>query len=622
MQEHVNQPSQSFSSALETESSEGFSGGVMQASPGLNLAASSGFGSEARGPMQLQANAGAQGGYFDNIAQQIKAILDAAPGRNESLIPLLQSLNNDSDHILQVRTAYYNRYGSNLIRDVFFITRPDSVRYAPMAFVAYIKEVLALLNMTYEQALMHAHGEINKIHDERETLHNFGTLTEAQRGDIDSDGRTAQGREEVMGVRTNETDNEVIRGNTTGAFYNINSVPNWNDRNVVIGSMDGSEIPVTVLDKALFPNSDDFNYFYKVRFQNPGKFQQLVAPQLQALSAKEANGSITGPEKHALALIRQNEGWIVNAGVDMAIPWTTFLKQIWAFDAAYADRSLKDRVTILRQMAHDKALPFDKVIGSGGGDMYVDTRPDMGGLFQLLKDSGRIQLPSGEVVDIYHAIVGMDVLYRGVDDHQIRQYGYPIDVGQNYSAATWAGDIGAAATDAAMGFDDRWEAANTQGLTGLSLQRARLDHYYDSRAPKADLWGNIDAWGMGGMVESAPAPTRVTSLFTSYYGLPQDWAADEQAEKGRMAGNRKQALTLFLAHYGATSKATVAGEVVGTLREQIALFAESWDLMRRTVRAPFGDPEDMDLYVGAMAQRFANWLQRQAANYNVKLDKD
>lgn len=568
----------------------------------------------AKAPLQRQTSGGND--YFDNLARQIREIIQAAPGRNDELAPTLERLNNDSSHILSVRNSYWSLFQRNLVFDVMTLLPPRDIRWDPIPFANYKKRLCHLLNMTYSQAEMHAHGEINKISDEREDLHDFRPVTGEDRDDIDADGRSSQGREQIMGVEATERDGIPIRGNTGFSYFNINSVPNWNNRNVVLGRMDGTEIPVTVMDKALFPNNRTYSNFYKVRFQDPGKYNALVRQQKATLTRKRQQGTISSEESYALDLMNQQMGWIVDAGIDMAMPWELFLRQVFAFDAAYADRSLQDRVTILRQMAHAKDLPFDQVIGSGGGSMYVDTRPDMGGLFQLLKDSGRVELPTGQIVDIYHAIVGMDVLYRPIEDHSISQFFISVDVGQNYSAATWAGDIGAAAVDAALGVDETWEANNTAGLTGNALLAARMNHYYDTRAPEADLWGNIDAWGMAGYVAHAPAPTRVADLFATYYGVPQD--AGNRQKAGEFAGRRKQALTTFLKHYGARSIDTIQSDLEPVLVQQIDIFADTWDLYRRQLRAG-GDPPNLNTYIIAMANVFGSWLQRQARNYNVQL---
>lgn len=619
MQEHVNQQPVQLSVGLDAQDQEGSEGLQTKSAPALQLSASSRFDMAARGPIQMQDND--RNEYFRNLAREVFAIIEAAPRRNSELQGVFERLNNDSDHIQRLRAAYYGLYRKNLIHAVVFLTPPASIRFDPTGFARYKIRLLNLLNLTYDQALMHAHGEINKINDEREALHNFERVEGAARADIDADGRTDDGREEIMGVRATERDNIPIRGETTLTYFNINSTPTWNSRNVVLGQMDGTNIPVTVLDKALFPDGGAHSHFYKVRFQDPAKFRALTAGKRQQLESKQASGNISSQESYALELLNQGTGWIVGGGIDMAIPWELFMRQLWSFDAAYADKSLKERVTILRQMAHAKNLPFDDVIGSGSGDMYVDTRPDMGGLFQLLKDSGRVQIPTGEVVDIYHAIVGMDVLYRPIEDHSISQFGYSVEVGQNYSAATWAGDIGAAAVDAALAVDEQWEGRNTSGLSGVELNGARLSHYFDTRAPEADLWGNIDAWGMAGSVANAPAPTTVTALMLNYYGQPTDQG--DTAADGRFAGKRKQALTAFLKHYGARSIETLPTDILPVLREQISIFANTWDLYRRGVGAAWdrlrgNELPDLATYEHAMAVVFASWLQRQARNYNVQ----
>ena len=66
--------------------------------------------------------------------------------------------------------------------------------------------------------------------------------------------------------------------------------------------------------------------------------------------------------------------------------------------------------------------------------------------WELLRDSQQVRMPDGRVVDVYHLLVGLDVLPRKDENRSISRFpGVNRNVGQNYSAATWSGDIAAAA---------------------------------------------------------------------------------------------------------------------------------------------------------------------------------
>ncbi len=602
MHEKANNATPTHGNAMGESALENSTGGLSLPGTRPDLIASS------LGGEQRIASAGAANSHFAQMASQIHDIFMERRGLNR-ITPILERLHNDSSHIQQLRNFYWSNHRRNLVSDI--LNPPGGVRWG----TTREDQALALLNMSRRQAVRYIAGEYSNIDDERSQIRNLQDLNDRDRNTIDSDQRSDAGLEYLMGTRADEI-TTPIRGNTTGTYYNINSSPSWNSENVVLGVMDGSDIPITVIDKAPFLNGDKNKAFYKVRFQDTRKWEELTGAQRQALQAKKNNGTISSKENYALELIQQRTAWIVDAGIEMAIPWSIFIRQLWAFDQAFGDKPLKERITTLRQMAHPSNLPFDEVIGARRGRRYSDTRPDMGGLFQLLKDSGKVQLPNGESLDIYHCIVGLDVLYRKIENHSITQMGLiNVNVGQNYSSATWSGDIGAGATDAAVGYDEEWENRNTRGLSGDSLRRARTEHYYTTRAPESDLWGNIDAWGMEDAVNQSAPTTSVTQLLMDYYGRPA--ATYSNAEVGAFNGRRKNALKRFLQHYGARTRGRVAYEVFPVLHQQIGIFAETWDLNRRRLNGLRGDPPDLATYVHWMASRFAHWLNDQADRYNV-----
>jgi hypothetical protein len=186
------------------------------------------------------------------------------------------------------------------------------------------------------------------------------------------------------------------------------------------------------------------------------------------------------------------------------------MAQLRAFEMIHRKLSLKQRITLLRQMAHPEDLPFDTVIGTSGGRVYEDTRPQLHEVYQLVRDAKAFRTPAGELIDIYHFIVGMDV-YQADRRGRMRVKG--IILGESDPAATWAGDIGAGAADALLHKNSDYEA-NQRGMS----EEERILHYYQTRAPSHDLLGNLDAWAVAQRVDRDASGDTISSIIESVYG--------------------------------------------------------------------------------------------------------
>jgi hypothetical protein len=267
--------------------------------------------------------------------------------------------------------------------------------------------------------------------------------------------------------------------------------------------------------------------------------------------------------------------------VTPVIGWDAFIAQLSAWETAHGESDMGASITVLRRMSHRSDLPFDKVIGRPEGGGYLDQQKFDPTQWKLLNDVQQVRTPDGKIVDMQHLFVGLDVLTSMKEDHTIRGSLYELHVGQNYSAATWAGDIGAGAADAAEKFDKEWEQQNPR-----ASRQDRLYRYYSTRAPDADLLGDIDAWGIDAARSKSGAPRTVTELLSQYYGAPA-----VQSEYGPSfpfnTSKRKSAVERFLGHYGFKLGAgALRNQKVARdgMAKQVRIFGRTW-LFKRN--APF-----------------------------------
>ena len=135
--------------------------------------------------------------------------------------------------------------------------------------------------------------------------------------------------------------------------------------------------------------------------------------------------------------------------------------------------------------------------------------------WELLRDSQQVRMPDGRVVDVYHLLVGLDVLPRKDENRSISRFpGVNRNVGQNYSAATWSGDIAAAAARRRTSQDASWEKQDPNASESDNVER-----YYSTRVADGDLYGDIDAWGITDLQRAATgAPTSIDGLQNEFYG--------------------------------------------------------------------------------------------------------
>jgi hypothetical protein len=366
-----------------------------------------------------------------------------------------------------------------------------------------------------------------------------------------------------------------LEGATTESFFNLREFPSASARR--LGALTGQSVSIRASDKA----QAEGHTWYRV----------TLGAQVGTLPP----GTV---------------GWIVADAVTLVTPWDTFRAQLAAWETAHSTLSPDARITRLRQMCHNSDLPFDAVIGTPAGREYADTRRFQAGEWELLRDSQQVTMPDGKVVDVYHLLVGLDVLPRPRESTDIGVGPGGLltrNVGQNYSAATWSGDIGAAAADAYVRQDAEWERQNPAASAADRIRR-----YYETRVSQGDLLGDVDAWGIDAARAEPGAPTTIEGLLSAYYGAP---ATSTGPGAPVNTSRRKSAVERFVRHYGfSVGGPSAALPDQQTPRDQMAhqiqLFARVWVERRDYFRTIDGTLRTD--YVDPMTDVFLRWLHELA----------
>ncbi len=397
-------------------------------------------------------------------------------------------------------------------------------------------------------------------------------------------------------------------------------------------TLNGEIQEVWIVDKAL---ANGYTWF-KVEFKYPSEYDAMTASRKKAIESSSVADAKT--------LYKNKMGWIAYNGDNVYIisPYDKFLGMIRAFDAIYSDIPLEQRITILREMSHDKKLDFDQVIGTPHGNTFKDTRPKIDTDYQLMVDIAGTRLPNGEVIDIYHLLVGLDVLVPG-RQKAVTSYtadtdwgkAKTFDVSENIAAATWAGDLGSVAAGAAFGGLGKYD---TDWANRWATWQEKNDFYYSRLAPDFEMMANIDAWGMSAMQREDKDITTIEGLLYKYYG------GDTKEEiSPTFNDNRKKSLTLFLQHYGFKSSKDLLSQkdAVNEISTGIFKFSIAWLFKNQggdtpydwaefspgeaQVNAPIIGPVKVEDWAQKSlkehsaydAQKFVNWLQSLCTKYAV-----
>lgn len=384
--------------------------------------------------------------------------------------------------------------------------------------------------------------------------------------------------------------NDQVGARTAEAGYNLRADAKASATQ--IGKMNFTQMNVKVRGKGL----DGDKTFYKVVF-NEADYLAVTAGYDVA--------------KLAPSLASEKAAWVTGEALNMYVSWDALITQLEHFDVVTYDKDIKTKITMLRQMAHGSDLPFDQVIGTSSGSYYEDDRPNLTSFYQLLKEGKAVKTPNGEIIDIYHFIVGLDAYQssRRRDKTPFNVVGGLIeanpDIGASDAAATWAGDIGAGVADCLLSQSSEYEKYLTDNKKGSEAER--IDYYYRSRAPESDLLADIDAWGAYEEVDNGTAVT-VTEVVRNYYGA-------QKAGAGAFKAKRRKSLDGFFARYGLKQVGGTyfTADNLKLVHSQILKFAIVWLQMRTGLSFPFKsfDMKKWGNYNLEMSQKFLRFVQSQ-----------
>jgi hypothetical protein len=402
-------------------------------------------------------------------------------------------------------------------------------------------------------------------------------------------------------------------------YYYVREAPDGK----ILGSMTGTPTPSIIEDKAYVGGkrwyrivlNSRMKLIKDIEFWTPIKRIWNLC-EFAALGKQGSVFDLPEVKRNEIELPAGTRCWVNEKGVNITADWGLFKEQLREFEAANKNLNLDARITLLRQMGQPADLPFDAIIGTPKGKLYFENHPFVKDEWQILRDYQKVRMPDGRDVDIYHLFVGLDVLTKKVKSKTF----FTIDLGPNYSAATWAGDIGAGAADATISklektFRDCW--AN---LYPHATDKERLEHYYNTRAPESDLLGDIDAWGIHAL-RIGPMDT-IEKLLTSYYEDTYDGSERVLTTK------RKDAIERFLIQYGFKYReqihlsqwpsALLNQQRVAMRRADISVewhihqFALIWMLKKIWSKVPnYKGVKPDNYFVSAMTAKFLQWLKYQ-----------
>lgn len=382
-----------------------------------------------------------------------------------------------------------------------------------------------------------------------------------------------------------------MQANVAASGYNLRA--DGNTSAAQIGKLNYQNYQVTVNGKSTAGDPT----MYKVQFREADYAAVTAGYDVAKLAPKMSSA---------------HEAWVTGDALGMYLSWDALIAQLEHFDIFTFDKTIEEKITMLRQMSHQSDLPFNEIIGTSGPGYYEDSRPDIHQFYQIMKEGKAVKTPNGEVVDIYHFIVGLEA-YQTKNRRSkasVSYLGFTMnsDVGMSDAAATWAGDLGSAAADAYMGASEGYEQ-HTKDIGGVTAGD-RVDYYFNSRAPKGDLLGDIDASGAYEEVENGTAVT-ITELVRNYYG-------GQKSGNATFKPKRKRALDNFFARYGITPAGgtydTPANQAI--LASQIDKFAVVWLQNRNSSPWVSYDKGLLQAYSDAMAVRFLAFIESLVADYH------
>lgn len=372
------------------------------------------------------------------------------------------------------------------------------------------------------------------------------------------------------------------RGITAFGYYNYRNDPYVpsapTQENItggkILGQLDGEQHVVAVREKRqlLVPKDgqEKLVKFFKVEF----------------LNWSDKTGSSVWLNEDALAQIAED--------------WEEFLRTLEQFENDNSAMTLGERISKLRRLAHKKDLEYDALVGRPipKNALFRDQRPFSEAVWPILQDYTTVTTPNGQVVDFEHLLVGLDALEPQFRRENISQYG--VDAGQSYAAMTWSGDLGSVVADMLV-VETEWEKNNP-----YKKYCDKLKNFFQSRAPVAELLGDLDAWGIANEIDTKKLRDKHDVYL---YQILKDFYTEE-----KIALKRKGSIELFLNNYGFKDPyQDLRGQAaaVNNIKHQITVFSKAW-LCYRT-RTCLTSPRDNERGTAAsnVAEVFLDWVEQQ-----------
>jgi len=273
---------------------------------------------------------------------------------------------------------------------------------------------------------------------------------------------------------------------------------------------------------------------------------------LEPLSVTNKPVSDGGAQRFQLPIGQR--AWLSAGGIKIAAaPWNLFRRDLRAWEATQPLMgSVAARITLLRQRSHDSSLIFDEVIGTPAGTVYHNHLTFAPGPWQLLLDYEAVITPDGRWVDLQHLLVGLDVLGHAERQVTVRRFKVAaFDVGTNWTASTWAGDLGSVVADRLTQSPGAWRSfADPKTETDV------VEFFLHANAAEWDLLGDLDPWGMLPILRERSDVKSIDDLLALYYedlfdGIPDFTIRQKCPMTLRpLVRRRAEAIRRFLVHYG------------------------------------------------------------------------
>ncbi len=381
--------------------------------------------------------------------------------------------------------------------------------------------------------------------------------------------------------------------------------------NQELGTMVGDEVLMTVHTK----KKKGRNIWYRVELlQDMNHTNGKLAKGMQfwmggGVYSKKSDGGWLFPKKKEI-------NYSVVGFSRQTVAWDFFRYQLIEYEKSNSSLSIEERITKLRQMSHNKSVPFDFTIGvkPGSGKLYLNEIENVDNEWQMFLDYDSVKTPDGQIVDIHHLIVGLDALMR---KDRTCYYNGKTYYGKSWSAATWAGDVGSAVSDMQNKVDPLWEGNNKN-----ADNQTRIEFYFSSRASSHDLLADIDAWGINQLRNNN---STIYDLVTSYYSHTLN------INDTTVISSRKYALERFMAYYGfhynAQTDYTYELNFLSNqhkaregIENHIGAFAYIWNVRKNFLGGKEKNKVDKQIRVD-MSYQFLEWLEAQAIINMVSVQK-